>query len=209
MLRFSVKPGKQLLYMYLQRDSRLSEGRRIGVDFGCQRMYNYQIFQTAEYYGVDLDENALVEGVKSHPKAKAIHSRIEDADVPPADFAACINVFYGSNFEDSDEVAVLESIISKIAPGGILLITLVPKKGDIDNLMDTLNRSFEVVDEFPHDLPNHPYTLLAPVVASWHMLRNRQPDQIRKLYCRCVNRLQVSARQQKKMKKKSSPRPSK
>jgi hypothetical protein len=93
MPRFSMLPGKQAIYILLARDSRLSDGKTVGVDFGCGAMLNRRISRTAEYWGVDADKPTLEKGMRRNPEARGVLSKIEDANVPPADFAICINVF--------------------------------------------------------------------------------------------------------------------
>ncbi|HJX10490.1 MAG TPA: hypothetical protein VJ733_08305 [Candidatus Binatia bacterium] len=57
--RPTKKPAKRLIYLALLRDSELSRGKKIGVDFGCKSMKNQRFFRTQDYYGVDLDRAAL------------------------------------------------------------------------------------------------------------------------------------------------------
>ena len=94
------KPAKRLIYLALTRDCELSRGKKVGVDFGCKSMKNRRLFKTQEYYGVDLERAALDKGLALYPDAKAVHAKIEDAELPPADFAICINVFGATNFGD-------------------------------------------------------------------------------------------------------------
>ena len=209
MPRFSMLPGKQAIYILLARDSRLSEGKTVGVDFGCGAMLNRRIFRTAEYWGVDADKPTLEKGMRRHPEARGVLSKIEDADVPPADFAICINVFFGTNFEKAtDEVVVLDSIIRKISPGGTLLVTFAPKRAWRD-MIDKLAGAFSHVTQIGLDLPNRPQTPLAPLIAVRHLRntsnpqdwppakhsdRDRVPAKLpewRRIYCRCEGKVGV------------------
>jgi hypothetical protein len=175
MPRLSLLPGKQAIYILLTRDGRLSEGKAVGVDFGCGAMLNRPVFRTAEYWGVDLDKPTLEKGMRRYPEAQGILSKIEDADIPPADFAICINVFFGTNFEKAaDEVAVLDSIIRKMSPGGTLLVTFAPKRRWRD-MIEKLLSSFSQVTQIGLDLPNSPMTPLAPFIAARHLRKYEQP----------------------------------
>ena len=133
------------------RDSELSRGKKVGVDFGCKSMKNRRLFKTQEYYGVDLDRVALDKGLALYPDAKAIHARIEEAEVPPADFAVCINVFGATNFGNSSSVDVVRRIIDCIAPGGVLLMTFKNKgrRYDFPEHLSLLRAAFREVDVMP------------------------------------------------------------
>lgn len=189
--RSTDMPGKQLIYMRLHRDAPLSEGKPVGVDFGCNIMNNYPFVRTAEYYGVELDAEALKKGLARYPTAHAVHSKIELAEVPAADFAICIHVFDAHNFDDSDPVQTLEAILSKMKPGGTLIITL-RNNSSAPKLLAMLRSAFQQVDEFPHGLANTPKTLLAPMIAAWHFHTSSTPRQVKEIYCRCQGRLALS-----------------
>jgi SAM-dependent methyltransferase len=187
--RTTDKPTKQLIYFALLRDGWMFRGRKIGLDLGCKAMMNYPIFRTQEYYGIDLDADALERGRATFPKAKAIHSRIEDADLPPADFAVCANVFHATNSKDWKPAAVLTRIVDAIAPGGILLINLQPKKEEFDEMVDLLESRFEQVDMVPVDLPigRQPWSKTR---AAYHLFLKPKPPRERwtRAYFRCVGR---------------------
>lgn len=191
MLRFrpTRKPAKRLIYLALMRDSKLSRGKKIGVDFGCKAMKNRPVFKTQEYYGVDLDREALDKGLARHPDAKAIHAKIEEADVPPADFALCINVFGATNFQNSNSVDVVQSIIDHMAPDGVLLMTL-KKKNDLYDLhehLDLLRAAFRKVDVMPISL-GLSLSRLAWLKALYHLYKPAAVGDTKRLYCRCVGK---------------------
>jgi SAM-dependent methyltransferase len=194
--RLSKKPGKQLLYLLLLRDKHLSRGKKIGVDFGCKAFKNYPIFETQEYYGVDLDADALARGKATFPKGRAVHARIEHAQVPPADFALCVNVFHATNSKDWEPRPVLEKIISGVAPGGVLLINF-QHKGDPEELVSLLRRSFQKVEIFRHGFKRPagrwPVLILkitSAVRALAAIYLKREPARWTRIYCRCIGRLE-------------------
>ena len=54
-LRLSLKPSKQLLWLWLWREMRASRGRDLGIDAGCGLMQNRMLFETDDYVGIDVD----------------------------------------------------------------------------------------------------------------------------------------------------------
>ncbi len=151
-------------------------------------MKNYPLFQTDAYFGVDHDAVALDRGLERFPQARAVLSRIEEADIPPADFAMCINVFYGSGFDGSDPVEVLQAIIDRMKRGGTLLISLQSKNG-VDALLARLNGSFWQTDIFANRLPNRPRSLFALPRAAYRLYVRTYVTDAVWYYCRCLGRL--------------------
>ena len=184
------KPAKRLIYLALARDCELSRGKKVGVDFGCKSMKNRRLFKTQEYYGVDLERAALDKGLALYPDAKAVHAKIEDAELPPADFAICINVFGATNFGDSSSLDVVHRIIEGIAPGGVLLMTFKRKgsRYDISKYVDLLRASFREVDVMPITLTLSS-SPLAWFKARRHLHNPTTADNPKRLYCRCVGKL--------------------
>jgi hypothetical protein len=188
--RFSMRPDKQAMYFLLARDGLLSKGKAVGVDFGCGAMLNRRIFRTKEYWGVDLDEPTLRKGLRRFPKAKASLSKIEEANVPPADFAICTNVFAGTNFGKEGaryNMMVLEKIIDRVAENGTLIVTFNPKKNGPE-LIDRLRERFGCVTEIGINLPRR-RTPLAPFIAIGYLRRSETVAKPTRLYVRCERKL--------------------
>lgn len=187
--RPTSKPGKRLMYLALRRDAKLSRGRKVGVDFGCKMMWNRPLFETQEYYGVDLDRDALDKGLARFPEAKAIHARIEEVEVPPADFALCINSFGATNFGNTDPSDYVQNIIDCMAPGGVLLMTLKNKHKlyDLREHINTLRAAFREVDEFPIALDDSP-NYLAWLKARYHFHMAPKVEDPKRYYCRCIGK---------------------
>ena len=172
------------------RDSRLSRGKKVGVDFGCKAMENRRFFMTKEYYGVDLDRQALNRGLALYPEAHAVHAKIEDADIPAADFAVCINVFGATNFSNSNSMEVVRRIVAHIAPGGVLLITLKRKNRlyDLDEHLQLLREAFRRVDAIPITLDLFPSTM-AWLMVFYHFVKPpKDVENPKRLYCRCIGK---------------------
>jgi hypothetical protein len=188
--RPTKKPAKRLIYLALLRDSELSRGKKVGVDFGCKSMKNRRLFKTQEYYGVDLDRAALDKGLALYPDAKAIHATIEDAKVPPADFALCINVFGATNFEKSSSLEVVQRLIECIAPDGVLLMTFKRKgeRYDIPQHIALLRAAFREVDVMPIALALS-QSRLAWLSARRQLNNPTTAENPKRLYCRCVGKL--------------------
>lgn len=192
-IRLSSKASKQLVYFLLMRDRLLSYNLAVGVDFGCKAMKNRPVFLTKSYYGVDLDADALAKGVETYPDANSVHATIETADVPPADFAICVNVIGGTNFKNSTAQDVLRSMVDKIAPGGTLLVTVKQKNnrpGYLEECREVLKGSFERVDETPI-----PFGIKrrgkrqAFVRALRYLIFGTSEARADRMYCRCKGRL--------------------
>ena len=66
-LRLSLKPSKQLLWLWLWREMRISRGKVLGIDAGCGLMQNRMFFETEEYLGIDIDANRLAYNKKWFP----------------------------------------------------------------------------------------------------------------------------------------------
>ncbi len=176
------------------RDSKLSRGCQVGVDFGCKGMKNRRLFKTKEYYGVDIDRSALDEGLARYPDAKAVHARIEQADTPLADFALCIHVFATMNFVDSDSMEVVRALVSKIAPDGTLLMSLKNNRKnvlyDLPAHVALLREAFHQVDVMSLDIDNT-RSRFAYLKAKYHLYRRPKVIDPMRIYCRCVGRKQV------------------
>jgi hypothetical protein len=177
--------------MLLAKDSPLSEGKAVGVDFGCGAMPNRGIFRTEQYWGVELDPPTLQKGMKRYPEAHGVLSRIEDSVVPPADFALCVSVFAGTNFEKFGphyDLKVLNAIVDRVAPGGTLIITFNPKKIGAE-LLGRLRSGFKSVTEIGIDLPSKPHSILAPIVAYNYLRKGAKSEKPQRVYVRCEGKL--------------------
>lgn len=154
-------------------------------------MPNRRVFRTQQYWGVELDQPTLQKGMKRYPEARGVLSRIEDSVVPPADFALCISVFAGTNFEKFGphyDMKVLNAIVDRVAPGGILIVTFNPKKIGAE-LLGRLHAGFKSVTEIGIDLPSKPHSVLAPIVAYNYLRKGAPSTKPQRVYVRCEGKL--------------------
>jgi SAM-dependent methyltransferase len=186
--RFTIRPTKQYLFLLLQRDGRLSKGREIGLDLGCNRMQNRPVFHTQRYVGVDLDGEALRTGQRKYPEAEAIQCSIEDAaKFPDGDFVVCVQVF-SKHYPFDKALPALVRVCDKVRKGGVLLINFGKKNMEqIPALRAVLAERFEAVEEVPYGI-SQKATYLAPLLAAFAFLTKARPRVVQKVYFRAVGR---------------------
>lgn len=141
--RFSNRPHKQFLWFMLRRDSRLSNGRDVGIDAGSADMGNRRFFGTRRYIALDPDESLLNKGKKRYPEAELVHSTIQGGPRMQADFVQCIQVFVNAEFRKEDAVVATRRLIDFTRPGGVLLMNTGKKTLRFDDeILAELRKSF-------------------------------------------------------------------
>lgn len=165
-LRLSLKPAKQLLWLFLWRDMRLSRGLEIGVDAGCGRMENKPLFQTARYIGIDVDQERLAEAKRQHPDTEIIHAPIEDVRDVRGDMVLCVQVMHNRYFSVENTVAAVRALIAMVRPNGALIFNFgrpsFPYEAEIDRLVGP---TFASVKKRKYGALSANETILAPLLA--------------------------------------------
>lgn len=140
-VRFSTKPSKQLLWFWMMKDMRLSEGKNIGIDAACGSLRNKPWFRTTRYIGIDADQKRLDKGIAHFPESRVICSRIEDVEGIKGDFLVCVQAFHNKLFDSTKTFQVVQHLQNMLNPEGILIFNIgkknIPYEDEIDNLLST------------------------------------------------------------------------
>jgi len=165
-LRLSLKPAKQLLWLFLWRDMRLSKGMEIGIDAGCGRMENKHLFQTGRYVGIDVDTDRLAKAHRQHPDAQVINSPIENAGNVSGDMVLCVQVMHNRFFQVENTLAAVSALVNMVRPNGALIFNFgrpsFPFESDVDALLAT---AFAQVKKRKYGAWSANQTLFAPLLA--------------------------------------------
>ncbi len=165
-LRLSLKPAKQLLWLFLWRDMRRSRGMEIGIDAGCGRMENKPLFQTARYIGIDVDQERLAEAKRQNPDAEIIHAPIEEVRDVVGDLVLCVQVMHNRYFQVENTVAAVRALIAMVRPHGVLIFNFgrpsFPYEDQVDGL---LRPAFATVSKRKYGALSAKQTFLAPLLA--------------------------------------------
>lgn len=144
--RFSKRPHKQFLWFLIRRDSRLSKGKKVGLDAGCANMKNRPFFETESYIGLDPDPVMLEKGKEKVKESITYNCTILEAPNIQADFVHCIQVFVNSDFDKKEALDVTQKLVSMINPGGVLLINTGKMTIQYDDtIREVLESAFEHV----------------------------------------------------------------
>ncbi len=165
-LRLSLKPAKQLLWLFLWRDMRVSRGMEIGIDAGCGRMENKRLFQTSRYVGIDVDKDRLAAAQLRHPDAKVINAPIEDVGDLKGDMVLCVQVMHNRFFRVENTLAVVNALVQMVRPNGALIFNFgrpsFPYERQVDGL---LAAAFTWVKKRKYGALSANQTVLAPLLA--------------------------------------------
>ena len=138
-LRLSLKPAKQLLWLFLWRDMRHSRGMESGIDAGCGRMENKHLFQTARYIGIDVDQDRLAEAKRQNPDAEIICAPIEEVRGVMGDMVLCVQVMHNRYFQVDNTVAAVRALSAMVRPQGVLIFNFgrpsSPYEDEVDGLL--------------------------------------------------------------------------
>ncbi len=150
--RFSPKPAKQLLYIWINRDLARSDGMEVGLDVGCGWMQNRPFFRTRRYIGMDLDAERLEKGKKDYPGVEAVEGRIGDDGLDiQGDCVLCVQVFNNQHFDPAQTFDGVRSLVDMTRSGGILVFNIARRAFDAEEEIDRhLGETFERVDKVPY-----------------------------------------------------------
>jgi trans-aconitate methyltransferase len=165
-LRLSLKPAKQLLWLFLWRDMRLSKGMEIGIDAGCGRMENKHLFHTDRYVGIDVDTERLAEAHRQHPDAQVINSPIEDVGDVSGDMVLCVQVMHNRYFKVENTLDAVNALVKMVHPNGALIFNFgrpsFPYEADTDAILAS---AFASVKKRKYGALSASQTVLAPLLA--------------------------------------------
>ena len=137
-LRLSLKPSKQLLWLWLWREMRASRGREVGIDAGCGLMQNRMLFETRDYVGIDVDAARLQANEAKYPGVRTVCAEIEQADIV-GDVVLCVQVMHNRFFATERTVPTVRAMCDMLRPGGMLIFNLgernMPFEAEIDALL--------------------------------------------------------------------------
>ena len=192
MFRFSKRPTKQLLYLLLARDMRLSEGREIGIDVGCGLMQNRPMFRTKRYFAIDLDAERLATGRTKYPEAETLAARMEDVKDVVGDVVLCVQTFVNSQFLAENTLTAAEALVRMTRRHGTLIFNISKRNMAYEDQIDTLLKgSFDTVTKVPYGvLVGKTLGPLSPLVAFAALLLRplRHGNSYDRIYYRCEGR---------------------
>ena len=150
-LRLSLKPSKQLLWLWLWREMRASRGRDLGIDAGCGLMQNRMLFETNDYVGIDVDAERLEANRQRYPGVRTICAEIETATALRGDVVLCVQVMHNRFFATERTVPTIAAMAAMLRPGGMLIFNLgernMPYEGEVDAF---LRANFTAVKKRPY-----------------------------------------------------------
>ncbi len=169
-LRLSLKPSKQLLWLWLWREMRASRGRSLGIDAGCGLMENRRFFETDDYVGIDVDAERLAADEARYPGVRTICAEIEKAAEVSGglkgDVVLCVQVMHNRFFATDRTVPTIAAMCDMLHPGGMLIFNLgernMPFEGEIDAL---LGSRFAKVGKRPYGAFSARETYFSPILA--------------------------------------------
>ena len=135
--RLSLKPSKQLLWLWLWREMRASRGREVGIDAGCGLMQNRMLFETRDYVGIDVDQARQAANESKYPGVRAVCAEIENADVV-GDVVLCVQVMHNRYFATERTVSTVRAMCDMLRPGGMLIFNLGERNMPFVDEIDTL-----------------------------------------------------------------------
>ena len=191
-LRLSLKPAKQLLWLFLWRDMRLSKGMEIGIDAGCGHMENKHLFRTDRYVGIDVDTDRLAEAHRQHPDAQVINGPIEDVGEVSGDMVLCVQVMHNRYFKVENTLAAVNALVNMVRPNGALIFNFgrpsFPYEADADTI---LAAAFASVKKRKYGALSANQTVFAPLLAlaMFVVPALRKGRGIHKIYYVCRGRL--------------------
>ncbi len=164
-LRLSLKPSKQLLWLWLWREMQASRGREVGIDAGCGLMQNRMLFETKDYVGIDVDAARLQANEAKYPGVRTVCAEIEQADIV-GDVVLCVQVMHNRFFATERTVPTVRAMCDMLRPGGMLIFNLgernMPFETEIDALLAT---RFTKVKKRAYGALSARETYLSPILA--------------------------------------------
>ena len=191
-LRYSGKPSKQLLWLFLARDMPSTRRYRVGVDVGCGPMRNRPYFETAGYVGLDLAAERLAAGRRRYPGTLAVAGRAECDCGLRGDVVLCVQMFVNKHFAVADTLDAARNLVAMTKPGGMLVFNISRRNFEYENAIDDLlARSFGEVKKVKYGALSAPdLGLLSPLIAMAMLVLPplRRGRGYQKIYYRCSNR---------------------
>ena len=191
MFRLSKKPAKQLLYLFLWRDLRLTRGLEVGIDAGCGDMQNKPWFASRRYLGVDIDADRLAAAQARHPDAETHCSALEEVSGIEGDFVLCVQVMSNRFFAVEKTVAASRALVAMVRPGGTLVFNISKRAFAFEAEIDALlAASFADVHKARYGALSALETILSPLLAGLMYLIPvlRRGAGYQKIYYRCRGR---------------------
>jgi hypothetical protein len=191
-LRLSLKPAKQLLWLFLWRDMAVSKGMEIGIDAGCGRMENKPLFQTTRYLGIDVDKERLAEAHRRNPDSEVINGPIEDVGDLKGDMVLCVQVMHNRFFKVENTVDAVTAMVNMVRPNGALIFNFGRPsflyEAEVD---EVLAPAFVSVKKRKYGALSANQTIFAPVLAlaMFFIPALRKGRGFRKTYYLCRGRL--------------------
>lgn len=166
--RGSLRPAKQLVWRWLEKDMQESSSYCAGLDIACGAMINRPLFKTQTYTGIDLDENRIKEGLTKYPDVRGeacdILNMPEDVR---GDFVLCVQTIgINAKCDHTMDAAMVEAIVDHVNTGGSLIVNLGPACRNKEFLIDILRRRFKTVIVRPYGRLNGqmPYILISKIL---------------------------------------------
>lgn len=125
-----VRPSKSFLFDYLE--SKLKKFRSgVGIDAGSANFKNRRFFKTDKYFGLDIDEQALKNGLEKYPNdnTNAILADLAHLEKLPSnsvDLIVSSNTLYALSVDL--RLKAIENLALILAPNGQLFCELVLDK---------------------------------------------------------------------------------
>ncbi|MBT3370208.1 MAG: class I SAM-dependent methyltransferase [Rhodospirillaceae bacterium] len=169
-LRLSLKPSKQLLWLWLWREMRASRGREVGIDAGCGLMQNRMLFETRDYVGIDVDPARQAANQAEYPGVRAVCAEIEQAQEQAGltgDVVLCVQVMHNRYFATERTVPTVRAMCDMLRPGGILIFNLGERNMPFEDEIDTLLAArFTKVKKRAYGALSARETYLSPILAA-------------------------------------------
>ena len=169
-LRLSLKPSKQLLWLWLWREMRISRGKALGIDAGCGLMQNRMFFETEEYLGIDVDADRLAYNENCFPGVRMVCAEIEKASNYLGDLRGdvvlCVQVMHNRHFATDRTVPTIAAMCTMLRPGGTLIFNLGKRNMPFEAAADALlEKNFASVKKRPYGAFSANQTYLSPILA--------------------------------------------
>jgi len=204
--RFSEKPAKLLLWLWLKRDLRRIGHRSFAIDAACGGMKNRRFFDVDRYLGFDASERVLDEARALHPDEDPLLASLADlpaivADHGRADIVCCLQTINTNhNFDHASALQVVRDLTLATAPRGALIVNFgsagVPLPALEAAVLEVVAPAFRRVRirRYGALLTSVPFgPVLSPLLAGlmWAVppLRHGFGRRYRKLHLLCTDRL--------------------
>ena len=117
-------------------------------------MGNRMLFDTADYLGIDLDQERLDANQARYPGVRTLCAEIESAAANAdlrGDVVLCVQVMHTRFFATERTVPTIAAMCQMLRPGGMLIFNFgernMPFEGEVDAL---LGRKFDRVKKRPY-----------------------------------------------------------